>query len=78
MADPVSIPNQSGNASGSYEAFASLNEGFLGTGYTTAVELSFIAMALILGYVGVSTFRYLLPDFSIFDSVSSVLGLRDR
>ena len=51
MDQQVSVPGPSGE----YDPLAGLNDGFLGTGYSSTVEASFIAMALIhdttpLGY----------------------------
>ena len=43
----------------------------------TAVELSFIAMALIFGYAAISTFRYFLPNIGFIDTIRDSLGLRD-
>ena len=59
-------------------AFASLDNGFLGTGYSSSVELSFIVMALIVVYVANGTFRYFLPDFSLLRTITSAIGLADR
>ena len=55
---------------------SSIADGFLGTGYTTAVELSFIAMAMIALYVAIGTFRYYYPDARIMASLAENLGLR--
>ena len=76
MNDLVSASSGSGNAGDGYEAIAGLNDGFLGTGYTTSVELSFIAMALIIGYVAFSTARYFMPETRIAATLAEVLGLR--
>lgn len=65
-------------SSDGFESLTSINDGVLGTGYSTASELSFIAMALILAYVVHGTMRYLLPGFRLVDSVADALGLRDR
>lgn len=77
MSDVVMESSEGVGASDDYAALASLNDGFLGTGYTSAVEASFIAMALILGYVAVSTARYFLAGTRVMDSVAASLGLRD-
>ena len=79
MSDFLAISGGSGDSkktSEGYEAIASLNDGFLGTGYTTSVELSFIAMALIVGYVAYSTTRYFMPELRIRATVAEMLGLR--
>lgn len=77
VAPVESAPASAGNASEGFEWVASVNDGFLGTGYSTAVELALIAMALILAYVVHGTLRYLMPGFRLVDSVANVLGLRD-
>ena len=78
MNDVVVAGSESEQAGGAYEAFAALNEGFLGTGYSTSAEISFIAMALIFGYVVVSTARYFLEGTKVLDSVAGALGLSDK
>lgn len=61
-----------------FGAFARLNDGFLGTGYSTAVELSLFTLLLILAYVAFSTARYLLSETGLGESVAEILGLRDK
>ena len=78
MNDVVPVSSEESRASEGFEALANLNDGFLGTGYSTSVELSFIAMALIFGYAAISTVRYFLPNTSIINSIRESLGLRDR
>ncbi len=75
--DVVVASNAAGNPSDGFEAVANLNAGFLGTGSSALVELSYVAMVLIAGYVAHGTYRYFLPDFSITTTVAGVLGLRD-
>ena len=70
MANVVSVSSEASNASGGFEALAYLNDGFLGTGYSSSVELSFIAMALIFGYVTVSMAKYFMPETRIFHTNS--------
>ena len=77
MSDVVSLPSEGGSASDGFEAFANLNDGFLGTGYSSSVELSYVAMALIFGYVAISTVRYFLPEVRFIHSALAALGLRD-
>ena len=77
MSEVVSISSEGSGASSGFEALAHLNDGFLGTGYSTAVELSFIAMVLIFGYVAITTFRYFLPETRVLNTVVQALGLRD-
>ena len=77
MSDLVTLPSEGGSASEGFEALANLNAGFLGTGYSSSVELSFIAMALIFGFVAISMFRYFLPETRFLHSVAAALGLRD-
>jgi hypothetical protein len=64
-----------GTSGDGYESLAALNDGFLGTGHSTGVELSLIVLFLIVGYVGMSLLRYFLPEFRPLRSVASVLGL---
>jgi hypothetical protein len=66
-----------GGASDGFEALANLNDGFLGTGYSSSVEVSFIASALIFGYVAISMVRYFMPETRFVGAVAEVLGLRD-
>ena len=73
----VSVSSQIGGTGDEFGALASLNAGFLGTGYSSSVELSFIAMALIFGYVAISTVRYFLPETRFFDIITESLGIRD-
>ena len=85
MSEVTSSVNVGGQTSDGFEVFASLNDGFFGTGYSAAAELSFTVMALIVGYVVISMFKYFLPEFRLFGlvagamgSVAGVIGLRDR
>jgi hypothetical protein len=75
MADPVLVPNTV--ATGEYDPLQHINDGFLGTGYSTAMELSFIVLAVIVIGVAYSTYRYFLPETSIFRSIASAIGLRE-
>ena len=74
VSDVVVVGSESGKGAEGYEALAALNEGFLGTGYSTSVEISFIAMALIGGYVAVSTARYFLHGTRLLSAVAGALG----
>lgn len=68
----------SGNGASVGDGFGSLahlNDGFLGTGYSTSVELSFVAMGFIALYVVVATARYFLHGTKIVESVADALGL---
>lgn len=66
------------SSSDGFEAVTSFNQGFLGTGASTLVELSYIAMLLIFGYAAHGTFRYFLPNVRIMATIASTLGLRDE
>ncbi len=77
MAEPVVVPGEGGNTNDGYQALADLNGGFMGTGYSTDVELAFIGMALIATYVAVSTARYFLAGTRIAATVAGALGLRE-
>jgi hypothetical protein len=78
MSNVASETNVGGHASDGFEALANLNNGFLGTGYSSSVEVSFIVGALIIGYVAISTIKYFRPEFSFFGPVAETLGLRDK
>ncbi len=76
MSEVISVASEGSGASDGFGVMANLNDGFLGTGYTSSVELSFIAMALIFGYVAFTTFRYLFPETRFLNAVVAALGLR--
>ncbi len=77
MSEVVSISSEGSGTSEGFEALANLNDGFLGTGYSSSVEISLIAMVLIFGYVAITTFRYFLPETRFLNTVVEALGLRD-
>ncbi len=77
MSEVVSISSEGSGTSDGFEALANLNDGFLGTGYSSSVEISLIAMVLIFGYVAITTFRYFLPETRFLSTVVAALGLRD-
>ena len=77
MSSVVSEPSVGGNTSDGFEGLANFNDGFLGTGYSSSVEISFVVMMLILGYIAIGTVRYLRPETRFLGSVVDVLGLRD-
>lgn len=68
MSDVVTAANGTEESSTTLGASVGLNEGFLGSGESAVVELSYIAMALIFGWAAFSTGRYVL----------AVTGLGDR
>jgi hypothetical protein len=76
MSNVTSEPSVGGGTSDEFEALANFNESFLGTGYSSSVEISFIVMTLIIGYVTIGTVRYLRPETRFLGSVVDVLGLR--
>ena len=71
MSDVVS------SSSDGFEAFTNLNAGFLGTGSSTLVELAYLVMVLIAGYVAVTTVRYFLPETRFLNTIAAALGLRN-
>ncbi len=77
MSEVVSLSSEGSSTSDGFAALANLNDGFLGTGYSSSVELSFIAMALIFGYVAISTVRYFLPETRFLNTVVEALGFRN-
>jgi len=77
MSEVVSLSSEGSSTSDGFEALANLNDGFLGTGYSSSVEISYIAMVLIFGYVAITAIRYFLPETRFLNSVTGALGLRD-
>jgi hypothetical protein len=77
MDNVVTAPVNGGHVDDGFAALAHLSDGFLGTGYSTSVELSFIAMGFIVVYVVVATARYFLHGTKIIESVADALGLRE-
>ncbi len=77
MYDVGSFSSEGSSTSDGFAALANLNDGFLGTGYSSSVELSFIAMVLIFGYVAITSVRYFLPETRFLNTVAEALGLRD-
>ena len=85
MSETTAALGETASTGEGYEALTRLNDGFLGTGYSSLAELSLIGMALIATYVAVSTVKYCWPEFSFFNSVTGAIGsvagaigLRDR
>ena len=76
MSEVVSLSSVDSRTSDGFEALANFNDGFLGTGYSSAVEISLIAMVLIFGYVAIATLRYFLPEVRFLNTVVEALGLR--
>ncbi len=77
MSEVVSLSSEGSSTSDGFAALANLNDGFLGTGYSSSVELSYIAMVLIFGYVAITVIRYFLPETRVLNTVANALGLRD-
>lgn len=77
MSDVVTLANESEAKGGATLALAGMNDGFLGTGYSTSVELSFIALAAICAWVIYETGRYFLAGTGIAERVAAKLGLGD-
>ena len=78
MSEVVSVSSEGSSTNGGFEALAQINDGFLGTGYSSSVEISFIAMALIFSYVAITTVRYFMPETRFFNTIVAALGLRDN
>ncbi len=78
MANVDNASGASGTHKDGFESLAGVYDGFLGTGYSTAVELSFIAMALIVCYVIYGTAKYVAAEYDvdIGRSIAETLGLR--
>lgn len=81
IAGEVSGAGEPGGPNDGFEALASLNEGFLGTGFSSSVELSFVGMGFIIAYVMYSTARYFLEGRQVgarfMTSIATALGLGD-
>jgi hypothetical protein len=75
----VSLAAQSGvvgKAGDGFEWVTGLNQGFLGTGYSTTVEVSFIVLGAIVLYVGFATAKYFLRGTELEETLSDLFGLR--
>ena len=72
----VGVGSGAGSSDG-LEAALDLNSGFLGTGSSTVVELSYIAMLMIAVYIALGAVRYFMPGFSLSATIFGALGLRD-
>ncbi len=77
MSEVVSLSSEGGSTTDGFEALANLSDAFLGTGYSSSVEISYIAMVLIFGFVAITAVRYFLPETRFLNTVAGALGLRD-
>lgn len=77
MAEHDPLATNTAIATGEVDPLAGLNDGFLGTGYTSAVEISLIVGALMVIGVAVSLWRAYGPETRIFASIADAIGLRD-
>jgi hypothetical protein len=66
----------SGAAGDGFEWVGELNEGFLGTGYSTSVEASMIVLGMIVIYVAYATAKYCLRGTDFHETVAEILGLK--
>lgn len=74
-----SVPGGGGSGGGGgdgFDALAGFSDGFLGTGYSTSVEISFIVMAVIAMAVTFSTLRYILTGRDTEDELGEATSLR--
>lgn len=78
MANVENAAASNAGYSDGFESISGVYEGFLGTGYSTAVELSFIAMGLIVCYVLYGTAKYVAAEYDVDlgRSIAETLGLR--
>jgi hypothetical protein len=76
MSEVVSLSSVDSGTSDGFEALANINEGFLGTGFSSSVEISFVAMAVMFAYVAIATVRYFMPEARFLNTVVETLGLR--
>jgi len=60
-----------------FEALADLNSGLFGTGYSTSVELSFVAMALLILYISFGMARYYIRGTELELKILRAVGLYD-
>ena len=81
MADPVTVadaaPASAPASTGEYDPLAGLNDGFLGTGHSTMVELSYIAGALVLAYVIFATAKYFLGGKGLLKGIGEAVWVKD-
>lgn len=77
VGDGVVVGSGGAGAGVGFESLAGVSDGFLGTGYSASVEVSFIGMALIGAYVAISTARYFLHGTRVLAMVAGALGLQD-
>lgn len=70
----IGVSADSGSSNAAAAPF-DLNAGFLGTGASSMVEVSYIVMLLIVGYIAYGTFRYFMPDVRITSKIMTALGL---
>ncbi len=77
MAEPVTFGTEPEKVDDGFAALAGLQDGFLGTGYSTSVELSFLAMAAILTWVTYETTRYLLAVTGLGERMVEKLRSRE-
>jgi hypothetical protein len=66
----------SGAADDGFQWVGELNEGFLGTGYSTSAEVSMIVLGMIVIYVAYATAKYCLRGTDFHDTVAEILGLK--
>lgn len=78
MGEPVTFGTETEGTDEGFAALVGLENGFLGTGYAADVELAFIGMALIAGWVIVETTRYVLAVTGAGERLAEKLGLRDE
>lgn len=78
MDDTVSILTGAQGTDDKSQEIGAANDGFLGTGSSLLVELSYIAMALIAAYVAFGIVRYFLPDVRIVGKILEAIGLQEK
>lgn len=77
MSEAFNIDTKGEGSGDGFAAVASIvEEGFLGTGYSATVEISFLAMGLILCWVTYETSRYVLAITGLGEQIVEKLGLR--
>ncbi|HSF95964.1 MAG TPA: hypothetical protein VLA52_13145 [Thermohalobaculum sp.] len=75
MSEVETVSQGTAIGTGEYDPLASLNDGFLGTGYSTGVELSFLVLALIVAGIVIAMLRYLLSGKRVFWRIAEAMGL---
>ena len=75
MSDPVT-PAAAAHAA-DYDPMAGWNDGFLGTGNSSLVEVAYIVGALVALYVVYATAKYFLEGTGWLSAIAEAVGLKE-